>query len=178
MKKILSLLLALCMAMCVCGCGSDAPQQTGGANPGADSPAAAEPGTADGFVFSAKGCEIAMKAPAEPIVAALGEPKSYTEEPSCAFDGLDKTYYYGSFYMTTYPEDGKDFIYSLWFADDSVSTAEGVCIGMAQADVEKAYGADSFNGSNAYILTQGETRLTIILTENAVSSILYEAVFS
>lgn len=128
------------------------------------------------FVFTCNGTKIAMNAPAEPVVAALGEPLSYTEEASCAFDGLDKTYTYSGFTLTTYPEGGEDFVYSLWFTDDSVSTEEGIYIGAAQEAVDKAYGAEHWNGVNAYILTRGNTKLTVILSDGTVSSIKYETV--
>lgn len=163
MKRIISLILALAALLCLTACG--------GGDAGETTPAAAE-----GYKFTYNGTEIAMKADAAPILAKLGEPKSYTEETSCAFTGLDKTYYFGGFYMTTYPDGDKDYVYSVWFADDSVTTQEGVYIGATQAEVEKAYGADSFNGSNAYVLTKGESTLSIMLTDGTVSGIRYDAI--
>lgn len=160
MKKLLTVALILSLVFCGAGCG------------------AAEAKTDEsGWSFSYNGTRIEMKADAAPILSALGEPKSYTEETSCAFEGLDKTYYYGSFYMTTYPMDGKDYVYSLWFADDSVATEEGIRIGSTRAEVETVCGAESFDGSNAFVLTRGETKMTIILTDGLVSSVQYEAVF-
>lgn len=125
------------------------------------------------FVFRYNGTEIRMHAPAAPIIEVLGEPKSYTEQTSCAFDGLDKTYYYGSFYLDTYPADGEDFVYGWWFADDSVSTEEGIRIGDSQTEVEAAYGTESFNGSNTYTITKGGGTLTVILEDGTVASIQY-----
>lgn len=181
MKQAITLILTLCLAVSLCACGSGAeesqqtgtPQQTEAAQQ-----AGAPQQAAEGFVLSVKGCEITMKAPAEPIIAALGEPQSCTEEPSCAFDGMDKTYYYGSFYMTTYPMDGKDYVYRLWFADDGVSTPEGISIGSTQAEVEQAYGSDNFDGAKSYVMTEGESRMTIIVNDGVVSSVQYEALFS
>jgi hypothetical protein len=60
--------------------------------------------------------------------------------------------------------------------DDSVETPEGIYIGASQADVEAAYGAENYNGTNAYIITGQSTRLTIILDNGVVSSIQYDAV--
>lgn len=128
-----------------------------------------------GFIFTYNGVEIAMHADAADILTQLGEPKSYTEEASCAFDGLDKTYYFGSFYLQTYPKGDNDFVYCVWLVDDSVETAEGIYIGATQAEVANAYGAECFNGSNAFILSSGMTTLTIILTDGTVSSIQYDA---
>ena len=42
--------------------------------------------------------------------------------------------------ITTYPEDGKDYVYSIELKDDTVTTKEGAYIGMAKADVVSAYG--------------------------------------
>ena len=57
----------------------------------------------NGFVFISGDVQIVIDAEAEPIVEALGEPKSYFEAASCAFEGLDKIYTYGGFEVNTYP---------------------------------------------------------------------------
>jgi hypothetical protein len=172
-KKILCLILALFTVLCFAACGgSTTPTPDNGGSQSSNAPVAAT----DGYVFNYNGTKIAMHADAAPIIAALGEPKSCTEEASCAFTGLDKTYFYGSFYIQTYPVGDKDYVFGVWFADDSVTTDEGVYVGMTQADVEAAYGAESFNGTNAYVMTKGKSTLTVILTDGAVSSIQYDAV--
>ena len=74
----------------------------------------------------------------------------------------------------TCPMDGKDCIYSLWFVDDSIATGEGIRIGSSQTEVEAACGAGCFDGNNAYIQNRGNSRLTVILTDGAVSSVRYE----
>ncbi len=182
MKKIICLLLSLCLALSLAACdgGQSQPGETTLSHSASDPTPPPEKETTaaeEGFTFTVGGTKITMKANAAPILAALGEPKSYTEETSCAFTGLDKTYYFGSFYLTTYPQGNQDHIFSAWFADDTVTTAEGIYIGSTQAAVEAAYGKDGYNGVNAYILNQGETKLTIILTDGVVSSIVYDAVF-
>lgn len=184
MKKYIALLLCLAMALSLAACS---PSENGGdgttaALPNDTTPSQTQPQqettpAEKGFTFTAGGVEIAMKAEASPILAALGEPKSYTEETSCAFTGLDKTYFFGSFYLNTYPQGDKDHVFAAWFADDTVTTAEGIYIGSTQAAVEAAYGTEGYNGSNAYIMNKGESKLTIILTDGVVSSIVYDAVF-
>ena len=172
MKKLICLILAIAIAACFAACGGN---ETPAGNETQNKPSNNEQ-KEDGYVFHHNGTAVVMHADAAPILAALGEPKSVTEEASCAFSGLDKTYFYGSFYLQTYPLNDKDYVYGVWFADDSVSTDEGIYVGMAQADVEKVYGADSFNGKNAYILTKGETTLTVIIKDGVVSSVQYDAV--
>lgn len=168
MKKLISLLLILTLALSLAACGEKAPAETTAA------PQNEAPKVGPGFTY--KGTKIALHADMAPILAALGEPISYTEEASCAFEGLDKTYYFGSFYVQTYPQGDKDYVFSIWFADDGVTTDEGIYVGATQAEVEAAYGAESYNGTNAYILTQDKTTFTVILEEGKVSSIQYDVV--
>ena len=191
MKRILILMLALSVLLGLCACGSSAPANEGSSAivqnndaPKADAPADEgdvtddAPAAAAGFVFTANGVDISMNAPAADILATLGEPKSYTEQASCAFEGLDKTYFFGSFYLQTYPGTEGDCVYSLWLVDDTVTTAEGIYIGSSQQEVENAYGADTFDGANSFTVTKGDSILTIILENGVVSSIQYDAVLA
>ena len=159
MKRISVFLLATIMLLSLVGCGSTDidPQE-------------------ENFSFTYNGTKITLGAEAAPIIDALGEPRSYTEEPSCAFDGMDKTYYYGSFYISTYPLDGKDYIYNLWFADDGIATDEGIRIGSPQSQVEAACGKECFNGINSFVLTKGQSRLVILIEDDTVSCIRYEVI--
>ena len=159
MKRISLFLLAAIMLFGLAGCGSTDidPQE-------------------ENFSFTYNGVKITLGAEAAPIIDALGEPRSYTEEPSCAFEGMDKTYYYGSFYLSTYPLNGKDFVYSFWFGDDSVATDEGIRIGSSQSQVEDTYGKECFNGTNSFVMTKGQSRLVILIEDDTVSCIRYEVI--
>jgi hypothetical protein len=170
MKKLITILLCAALVLCIAACGGPTEPT------GTQAPTGSETNQEPSFTFTYKGTEIALHAPAEPIIAALGEPKSYSESTSCAFEGLDKSYGYGSFYLETYPKGDKDFVYGWWFVDDMVETEEGICIGSSQADVEKAYGSENFNGSNSFVIKRGSGVLTIILDKGAVSSIQYTIV--
>ena len=172
MKRFLIIVTVLCMLLSLAACGGNNAAGNG------SNETTGQQNNEPGFKFTYKGTEITMHAPAEPILAALGEPVKYTESASCAFDGLDKNYYYGSFYLDTYPKDGKDYVYGWWFADDSVSTEEGIYIGSTQADVEKAYGTDCYNGTNAFVVKRGGGTLTVILENGAVTSIQYAIVLN
>ncbi len=163
MKKILIFAIIACMLLSFAACTPAGGDETTGPAYTAE----------ENFTFTYKGTEITLHAPAAAIVAALGEPVKYTESTSCAFEGLDKSYYYGSFYLETYPKGDQDFVYGWWFADDGVSTPEGVYIGAAQADVEKAYGTDCYNGTNAYVVKKPAGTLTVIIKDGVVSSIQY-----
>lgn len=176
MKKILALALALTMVLTLAACGGDKPAETTAPK----APAVAGPVTPDAnsWKYTVRGVDVMMNAEAAPVLEALGEPVSYTEEASCAFTGLDKTYYFGGFYLQTYPLNDVDYIYSVWLVDDSSTTPEGVYIGASQAEVEAAYGAEGFNGSNAYIMTGTTSTLTILVENGVVTSIQYDAVIN
>ena len=107
------------------------------------------------------------------VLPALGEPKSYFEAPSCAFDGLDKTYTYPGFVITTQPEGEKDLVNAVVLTDDSVTTPEGIYIGSSPEDVRGAYGTPAEEGETALIYTRGGVKLTFILENGKVCSIEY-----
>jgi hypothetical protein len=174
MKKIFALILALTMVLTLAACGGEsAPETTAPVSGGDVAPVTPD---ASSWKYTVQGVDIQMHANAAPVLEALGESVSYTEEASCAFTGLDKTYYYGGFYLQTYPIGDEDYIFAAWLVDDSSATPEGIYIGATQAEVEAAYGTEGFNGSNAYVMTGTTSTLTIILTDGVVSSIQYDAV--
>lgn len=173
MKKFLAIILALVMVVAASACGADSAPTAAPSDNAAETDTAAATEIGDELYFDYQGTVISVHAEAAPILAVLGEPMSYTEQPSCAFQGLDRSYYFGSFYLETYEKDGAEYVSGFWFADDTVQTPEGIYIGSAQADVEQAYGADAFNGNNAYSVSQGDSKLTVILTDGVVSSIQY-----
>ena len=54
--------------------------------------------------------------------------------------GIDKIYTYNSFELDTYPLDGEDFISSVLFKDDTVTTMEGIGIGDSVEKLTETYG--------------------------------------
>lgn len=171
MKRLIVIVALLCMVMSLAACTAPQTSDNKGTTPNMGNP-----GDPNAYYFTYKGTEIRLNGDMEVILNALGEPKNYTEETSCAFEGLDKTYTYGSFVIQTYPKADKDYVYMFWFLDDLVQTPEGVKIGDTQAAVEAAYGADSYNGRNAYILKKDNYSMTVILEDGVVSSIQYTIV--
>lgn len=126
-----------------------------------------------GFVFEYQGVRIGMDMEAAPIIAALGEPASYFEAPSCAFEGLDKTYSYGSFEIDTYEQNGKDFISCVFFCDDLIETPEGVALFETKADMTAAYG-DNYKEEFGMLVYEKEgTKLRFIVEDNEITFIEY-----
>ncbi|MBP5631727.1 MAG: hypothetical protein J6Y21_03080, partial [Clostridia bacterium] len=132
------------------------------------------PSQDDGYVFKKGDVTVAMKAKAADIIADLGEPSNYYESPSCAFEGMDKTYSYPGFDVTTYTESGVDYISGVVFWDDSVETPEGLYIGASAADVQRIYGADAAGKTNVQ-LEKGSSYLLILFKDDSVTSIQYLA---
>lgn len=198
MKKLISLLLVLTMVLTLAACGGSDPTEPAKENNPTEAPAAqteapaapeteapaaeteapaTEASAASGtYTFTYGSTTIAMKQDTAEVLPGLGEPKKYTEEESCAFEGLSKTYFFGSFYLETYPDGDTDRVYCVWLVDDSVTTEEGIYIGASYDDVEAAYGAEYYNGKNAFIIRTADCILTIILENNAVTSIQYTAI--
>ncbi len=189
MKKWICLVLSVVLALSLTACGGKEEQPTTPAAPvaaetQAPAPAPTEAATeaatqaptasaATVPVFAYKGIEIPMNALAQPIVDQLGEPKSFTEEASCAYEGMDRTYFYGSFYLQTYAAQDGERVQSLWIVDDTITTPEGVYIGMNRDGVAAAYGEENFADNGACIMADGDISLTILFENDAVSSIQY-----
>ena len=190
MKKLFAILLALVMVFALCACGGDEPagesgtpapvqsgepagqpSETPGSQPGTEP--APGPATSDAYVFlTGKGNSVSVNQDMAEVLAAEGEPLSYFEAESCAFNGLDKTYTYAGFVISTRPEGEKDFVNSILLTDDSVTTPEGAYIGCPKADVIAAYGeGDEVGLSLSY--AKGDCTLNFIFDGDTVISIEY-----
>ncbi|MCM1120609.1 MAG: hypothetical protein NC543_14750 [bacterium] len=189
-KKI----LALCMAMSLLtfmGCGDsekviggDVVNMSAGGSVGEPSPEqeSAQPlqqesvqaPTTRGYVFVTGGVTVEVDADMAPILAALGEPASYFEAASCAFEGLDKIYTYSSFEIDTYPAQDRDLVSAVILKDDSVTTAEGVCIGDSLEKLQEIYGEGSVE-EGMLIYEKDGVKLCFILRDDSVISIEYRS---
>ena len=128
-----------------------------------------------GYQFTAKGVTIEMDADAAPVLEQLGEPVSYFEAASCAFEGLDKTYTYNGFELDTYPTGDKDYISMVVLKDDSVATPEGIAIGDTLEKLTQAYPEGSKQGDNMLVCEKGGMKLCFILQGDEVKSIEYRS---
>ncbi len=127
----------------------------------------------DGFVFKTNDVEIRLGEPAAESLAAVGKEQKYFESASCAFVGIDKTYYYDGYEINTYPVSEVDYFLSVVITDIGVSTMEGIGIGSTINEVKAAYGNDFNQDMGEYTYKKGVSSL-IFLTENdMVVSITY-----
>ncbi|AGC68648.1 hypothetical protein Cst_c16640 [Thermoclostridium stercorarium subsp. stercorarium DSM 8532] len=133
-------------------------------------------GERKGYYFEYKGVEIGINDEAAPIIEALGEPMNYFEAPSCAFEGMDKIYSYSGFEFTTYTKDGKDYIASLVFLDDTVTTREGITLNATLDDVIATYGSDYEQSFSKYSYSDGNCVLSFIIENGEVVSVEYSMI--
>lgn len=161
MKKICIMLL--CLVMFLSACVSE---------PVDNNPPAKTESKYTFKVVSSDNFEIKIDQNMADVLAAIGEPLSYFEAASCAFEGLDKTYTYAGFVITTRPDGDKDYVNSVFLTDDSVMTPEGLFIGSSAQDVIGACGET--NKTDTLIsYTDGNTSLNFILKDGNVISIEY-----
>ena len=170
-QKFAALALALGLTLSLAACGG------GNAPAGGESPApqnSAAPQAAGAYVFTTgDGVTVSVDEDMAQVLTDLGEAQSYFEAESCAFEGLDKTYTYPGFVITTRPGGENDYVNSIRLTDDSVSTVEGVYIGSSEADVKAAYGEDGGADQGMLSYTAGGVSLNFILEDGAVISIEY-----
>ena len=181
MKKLMFLTLIL-----LCGCAATAPDggpsgtpettpsngqsQLQTADPASGGGSVTEP---QGYLFEAYGQDIYVCAEAAPVLSGLPEPRDIFESPSCAFEGMDITYFYPGFELTTYPENGREHVLSVVFTDDGVTTPEGVYLGGALADMEKAYGGGYERSGGQYTYTRGAGSLIFTIEDDIIAGIMY-----
>jgi hypothetical protein len=181
--SLLSLLLLLLLPL-VGACSQKptdkpaTPETPGAAVSDPASPPAAGPGSpaqpiTGGYVFGYNGAELVLGSLADDFMAAAGQPNQIFEAPSCAFEGIDKILYYPGFMVNTYPVDGKDYILAVVFADDSVTTAEGVYLGMSRTEVEGVYGSPATAEGNAASYAKDGMSLRFIYEDDVAVDITY-----
>ncbi len=147
-------LLLLCLALLCAGCGKETNRED--------------------FRFTYREAEIGINAEAGPVLYRLGEPVQCTQSPSCAFEGMDTTYYHGGIYLTTATVEGTERIIRAWFADDTVCTGEGLKIGDSRERTQELYGPEGFREDGIWEAVRGNTRLVITFAEDTVDGIIYE----
>lgn len=173
-------LLALAMALSLAACGGkEQPGSSGGSQTGQtgqtsqSEPAKPTPPDIAEYVFRSGDTTVSVDQDMAEVLSALGEPKEYFEAESCAFEGMDKTYTYSGFVITTRPDGEKDFVNSIALTDDSVTTPEGLYIGSSAADITAAYGECAGATETFFPYTKGNTALNFVLSGGKVISIEY-----
>lgn len=182
MKKMFAVLLAMLMLLGLCACGNtDKPQETTApvvTDAPATEPSATEEGELDGgfdigvvpvepFVFTFNGVTLIPGTAYD--AAALPEPTSVYQVPSCAIEGTDNVYNFNdAVEITAFNDGSQEIIYSIAIFDPNVCTDEGLYLGDDMARVIELYGEDYTENGTAMVYTKGNTELTIILQNGFV----------
>ena len=128
-----------------------------------------------GYLFQTNGIFIGMHEDAEGVLAALGAADAYFETPSCAFLGVDRQYTYGSYMLTTYEENGREYIYDIYFLDETVCTPEGIRIGSGIEEMIAAYGDGYTEDFGMYTYIKERSKLQFLIVDGVVTSVDYTA---
>lgn len=128
----------------------------------------------EGYVFVADGNEI--KIGEEFSKEKFGQEKEYSEIASCAFEGLDRTYKYENYEITTYENGDKENILSIYLLDDTAETKEGIKIADSYEQMVEAYGENYQKEDNLYTYTKGNMNLKFIVENDFITSIEYSLI--
>lgn len=182
MKKLLAFVLAALMLLSLVGCEKPGPTDdtvntTAAAvdevtDPKDDTTTAPQTDPQvpeDVFSFTFEGVELI---PGQIFDASvLPEPASLYQVPSCAIDGTDNVYNYGTIEVTAFNDGTQEIIYSVYIIDANTPTAEGLYIGDTLDMVVSAYGEDYTKEGNQVTYQKGDTLLIVILDGDYVRSI-------
>ncbi len=188
MKKILSLMLILTLMLTFSACGEEtvdpndliitrdpnATQETQALGENCTTPAPSTTAQKENsFAFLADGVALIPGTEFDPT--QLPPCDSTYEIPSCAGQGMDLVYSYGSFEITAFRSGDKDVIYSIYLIDPNLTTPEGLRLGAPQSRVTELYGADYTTEGAGWVYTRGETSLIILFQGDTVLSIEYRS---
>ncbi|MFI3324898.1 MAG: hypothetical protein R3Y35_01840 [Clostridia bacterium] len=127
----------------------------------------------ENIIFTYGGVDIQMGVNFADVYDDLGEENSYFEAASCAFDGLDKIYYYSGIEISTYPEGDEDFVSVISLKDDTIETDAGVYIGMNIDMALELQGSDYTVDGVAYTYSFANSYLTFFTEDDTIIAITY-----
>ena len=183
MKRVIAVLLSMMLLCALTACSEPAAKPSNATTDAVadttteavDDTTAAVDTTADsldveeGFSFTFEGVELI---PGQSFDASvLPAPQSVYQVPSCAIEGTDNVYNYGTIEVTDFNDGTGEVIYSVYIGDANTPTNEGLYIGDTVDHVIAAYGED-YTRENGHITYQkGDTLLIMILDGEYVLSI-------
>ena len=174
MKKWIAMLLALTLAAGMAACGGAPAETPKTTDPVKSQDETGEPQT-DGKVYSFTLADFQLIPGADFDPADLPEADSVFEVPSCAIEGTDNLYDYGTVEVTAFNDGDGEIIYSVYIKDANTPTDEGLYIGDTLEQVSSIYGTDRTENGNELVYTAGKTLLVIIVENDTVTSIEFRA---
>ena len=127
------------------------------------------------YKFSYKGCDIAPRVLAQPILDVLGTPVSFDPQAAgCGGQGLYATYYYPSFYIQTYEENDGEIVAFVVITDGLVDCG-GVRVGDTHDVVKQVYGTPAEEDDFGITYRSGYVDLHFVTDGvNTVTEIQYQ----
>lgn len=166
MRKLLAITMALFLLLSCTACGAENNADKGDDNSGAVTPSVDKDNS---YVFTYEGVDLYV---GDVFSAALlPEAESVYEVPSCAIEGTDNVYNYGTFELTAFNDGSKEVIYSIYITDANTPTNEGLYLGDNLTQMESAYGIEYERTDNQVVYAKGDSRLIFILQNDIVISI-------
>lgn len=126
------------------------------------------------YIFIVDGIELTPGMDFDPSI--LPEAESIYEVPSCAIEGTDNLYNYGTFELTVFDDGTREQLYSILLTDPNITTPEGLALGDNADKVLELYGENFIMQGSAYVYTGDTGMLYIIVHGNAVASIEYRMI--
>lgn len=186
MKKMFAMMLALSLLLCLAACGGEQqPEETTAAPqvivdtqtveettaPVETEEAPAPQASADPFCITLEGVELIPGQVYD--AAAMPEPNSVYQVPSCAIEGTDNVYSFDAAEITAFDDGTNEIIYSVVLVDPNVATDEGLMLGDKVEKVIELYGESYVESGTAMVYTGGNTQLSIIIQNGYVVDIEY-----
>lgn len=182
MKKWIALLISVVLLLSLAACGSkledNGPQEitVGTKAPIPETTGAAAAGETTGTaedVYSYVFEDVELIPGAAFDVSELPEAESVYTVPSCALEGTDNVYSYGTLEVTAFNDGKGEFIYSVYLLDPNLTTAEGLAQGDTAAKVTELYGEEYTENGTEWIYQKGETLLCVLFQDGTVIGIEY-----
>lgn len=194
MKKWTVILLCLLMAFSLAACGnqSDAdeqiitrpPETEAVEMPVAETAVEAEAAAAEtaapvaasmgNYTFVTGGVELVPGSVFDPSI--LPQADSVYEVPSCAIEGTDNLYNYGTFELTAFDDGTNELIYSILLIDPNITTTEGLALGDPSSKAVDLYGENYIQQGSSWVYSGDAEQLILILQGDTVASIEYRMI--
>lgn len=185
MKKLFAIILALTMLLSLAACDSgEKPQQTTApaettvpaqteqtVPETTEAPEVTQTPVSEGPDFCFTFENVVLTPGTIYDAAALPEPNSVYQVPSCAIEGTDNVYSFDALDITAFHDGTQEIIYAITLFDPNVCTDEGLYLGDDAARVIELYGENYAENGSAMVYTRANTMLTVILQNGYVVSI-------
>ena len=175
MKKILAIFLCLLMMLTFVACdsGKDNNKKSEGGDSGSAVTTKASESASVKYYVNVGSVKVELGGDADAVITALGTPKATAEVGNCGGQGTLTKYSYASVEIYVLTSGTSKTIDQITLLDDTVSTAEGIKIGSAQADVKTKCKTPTKSSESSYTYTSGNKNLKFNFRDGAVVGIDY-----